>query len=457
MNPAQPPLLLGPADLAEASVRERRARRLGALAKRRRANAWGRLAANIMAAGLAAAIFNTPAPLVWVGMFVLVVLIDRAAFVHLGARCDAGDPPPRMPWFIAWTALQSSYANALSVILWFVPHESGPTMAVMFLCGSLANTATTMRNSPALAAAAIGPTMAYLVGLPIAQFALGGGGDGADLVPLIGAVLLLVWGFRLWKSLLTFDQANAQAEASASRERQAAAAAAAAKTDVIQRMNDELRTPLAALQGAAEYLRRVASSPQARAHLANLKQASDGLQLVLDDISALERSDALASDPAPADPRELARGIVSSFRAAAQDKNLELFLDIAPDAPSLVAVDSARLRQILSNLVSNAVRYTSHGGVRVTLAANASETPGIMRLRFEVSDTGRGLSRAHLAVLFGRNRSSVGEGQGLAISLRLARLMDASLTAKSELGQGAVFTLALDAPVVAGAEARSAA
>ncbi len=114
-----------------------------------------------------------------------------------------------------------------------------------------------------------------------------------------------------------------------------------------------------------------------------------------------------------------------------------------------------RVRQILFNLVSNAVKFTHHGGVRIRLQAQASDQPERVRLGFLVADTGIGMSRSHLAVLFNRERvaanSSAGKGPGLglAISLRLARLMGGRIGAKSELGGGSSFSLVLEAPMLA--------
>jgi signal transduction histidine kinase len=236
------------------------------------------------------------------------------------------------------------------------------------------------------------------------------------------------------------------------RERQSAAAAAAAKSDMIQRMNDELRTPMTALIGAAEHLRRAAATPQARAHIATLVQAGEVLKLVLDDLSDLDRLEngRLRIQLRASDPREVLRGVVSAFRAAAQDKNLELFLDVAADVPARVEIDAARVRQVLFNLLANAVRYTNHGGVRIRLAATPG-ADGRARLTFTVADTGAGMSRAQLAMVLGREKvcsGGEGPGLGLAISLRLARLMGGQISARSELGQGSVFSFALDARVV---------
>jgi two-component system capsular synthesis sensor histidine kinase RcsC len=218
-------------------------------------------------------------------------------------------------------------------------------------------------------------------------------------------------------------------------------------------MNDELRTPMTALAGASEHLRRAAQSSQARAHIATIVQASEVLKLVLNDLSDLDRLEngQLRIEARAADPREILRGVMSAFRAAAQDKNLELFVDIDPRTPPLVEIDAGRVRQVLFNLLANAIRYTAHGGVRVRLQTQAIDAAKT-RLTFMVADTGAGMSRSQLALIFGRERLSAegeGPGLGLAISLRLAKLMGGTLSARSELGEGSVFAFTLDAPIAA--------
>ncbi len=452
LNTAPLPLLLGPADREAPALQARRAHALAVIARARIENAWLRFAATALAAIISWGVFESIIALYWTAGLAIVIFADRQFHVHQLKRCKTGDPPAHMPWMIAWTAVQSAYGNGLAAILWFTPLAVGQTLSAIFLCCSLANAAATLRRSPPLAMAGLAPTIAYLLGLPIAEFVLAGADNTFHLVPLIGALLLLAWGTKLWQTLLSSDAALAHAEASALRERQAAAAAAAAKTDTIRRMNDELRTPMAALIGAGEHLRRAAATSAARAHIATIVEAGEVLQLVLADLSDLDRLEngEVRIEPKRVDPRELARGVVSAFRAPAQDKQLELFLDIAPQTPHCVEIDAARVRQILFNVLANAVRYTGQGGVRVRLTAEPAETPGRTRLVFEVADTGCGMSRSQLALIFGRVRLGPdGPGLGLSISLRLARLMGGELTARSELNQGALVTFKLDAPVVA--------
>lgn len=453
-----PPPAADPGEWAQTQAKRTRA--LMAVSRSRVGNAWLRIAASAIAAVVATSLTGDVWPLVWLVGLAIVVIIDRVLHQRLLKRCEANGAPKSLRMLVVLTAAGSLYGNILAALLWFAPYVPGETLAVMYLCGGLANAAATLRSSPPLAMAGLGPTIAFLLGLPILEYALGGAQNPLHLMPLIGGLLLLGFGVNLWRSLLASDVAQAQAEVAALRERQAAAAAAAAKSDVIQRINAEFRTPMSALIGAAEHLRRAAASPQARAHISTLVQASEVLKLVLDDFADLDRLEngCLPIKTKATDPRELVRSVVSAFRVAAQDKNLELFLDIAPDTPTLVTIDTLRVRQVLFNLLANAVRYTQHGGIRVRLTAQATDAERV-RLNFVVADTGPGMSRSQLAVIFGRTRVTAegkGPGLGLAISMRLAQLMHGQLTARSELGQGSVFSFVIEASIAVASD-RSAA
>jgi signal transduction histidine kinase len=447
--------LVQPAPSPPTAADAKRVRALTAVAHARLAHAWLRIGACAIVTIVSLSVVGNLWPLGWYFGLVAVVLTDRAIFQRVLTQCEVGAPPTRLRGLVAWTLLQSIYGTSLAALLWFAPYVPGETLAALYICGGLANAAATLRASPALSMAGAGPAIAFLLGLPLADYLIGGARNPLDLLPLVAGLLLLGFGVSLWRTLLASDAAQASAEAAAMRERQAAAAAAVAKSDMVRRMNDELRTPMAALIGAAEHLRRVAATPQARAHIATLAQAGEVLKLVLDDLSDLDRLEngQLRIEPAQADPRALVRGVVSAFRAAAQDKNLELFLDIAPEAPAQATLDAARVRQVMFNLLANAVRFTAHGGVRVRLGAQPAEN-GRTRLTFIVADTGEGMPRAQLASILNRDRLSTegkGPGLGLAISLRLARLMGGKISARSEPGQGSVFSFALDVSASAAA------
>ena len=440
--------------------RAKRARALANVGRARKANMWLRLGSCVIVAAVATSVIGNAWPVFWVIGLTPVILFDGWIFGRLLKLCQAGEAPRSIPRTIIWTVAQSVYGNLIAVMLWFSPYVPGETLAIIYIFGGLANAAATLRSSVSLSIAGAGSTIAFLLGLPLADYLLNGARNPLDLMPLMGGLLLLAFGVNLWKSLLASDAAQLEAETAVLRERQAAAAAAAAKSSVIQRMNDELRTPMSALTGAAEHLRRAAQSPQARAHIATIVQAGEVLRLVLNDLSDLDRLEngQLRIEAQPTDPREVLRAVVSAFRAAAQDKDLELFVDVDPETPASLEIDAARVRQVLFNLLANAIRFTTHGGVRVRMSAQAIGG-GIARLSVIVADTGAGMSRSQLALIFGRERlcaEGEGPGLGLAISLRLAKLMGGKLSAKSELGEGSVFSFSLDAPIAA-AKASSAA
>jgi signal transduction histidine kinase len=433
-------------------------RALTAVARARAGNALMRIAACAIAALVATAILGDYSALIWFAGLVVVLSFDHIIFARTLRACEAGEPPALWK-LIAWTATQSTYGNILGALLWFAKYMHGEMLATLYLVAGLANAAATLRSSRALSAAGAGPTTAYLVALPLIDYFFMNGQNPLDLLPLIGVAMLIGFGVQLWRKLIQSDAATAQAEAAVLRERQAAAAAAAAKSDTIRCMKDELRTPVTALSGAAEHLRRAAASPQARAQIGAIVHASEVLKLVLDDLSDLDQLEngQVRIEPGPADPREIARGVVSSFRTAAQDKGLELFLDIDADAPACVEIDARRVRQILFNLVANAVRFTKNGGVRVRFQAQPGARRDRIRLGFVIADTGMGMSRSQLAlVLAGERHAAMGQGLGLAISLRLARLMGGKIGGKSELGEGSVFSFVIEAPLASAASQSAA-
>jgi signal transduction histidine kinase len=432
--------------IVAASVREPvfEVRGLGAIARARVENAGIRLMACAISAAVAASVLGTPLPLIWLAGFALVIWRERAIHVRLAARLAAGDTIPSAP-LLAWTVFQSAYGNLLAVMLWWSPESVGATLAVVYLCGGLANAAATLRPSNALALAGAGPTIACLLGLPILDFFFIGEQNSLDLTPLVAALLLLGVGVNLWRSLVASDAAIAQAEIAHQREQRAAAAAAHAKSEMIARMNGELRAPLAALGGGVEHLRRVASTPGARAHAGALAQAAQALSSALDEVS--DEVAAAAGASHSTDLRALMNGVANAFRPAIDNKRLELFVDIAPNTPARVEIDAIRVQRILFNLLSNAIRYTAHGGVRLRVSAAPLEGERV-RLQFAVIDTGAGLSRSQLALISGRARSAENvRGAGLSICLRLAKTMGARLSARSEFGAGSAFALTLEAPI----------
>jgi signal transduction histidine kinase len=420
------------------------ARGLAAVARARTESGGVRLLATTIAAAVSASVLASAWPLAWLAGAVLVISTDRAIFGRIGRRLASG-ADVSAPDLLAWTTFQSTFGNLLAVMLWFAPDKVGVALAVAYLCGGLLNAAATLRPSTPLAIAGAGPTVAFLLGLPVIDFLFVAPRSSLELAPLVAALLLLGFGINLWRSLAASDRAVLAAEAAHAREQRAAAVAASARAELAARVQAELRGPMAALTGAIEQLRRAATTPGARLHAGGLAAIEDALAAALASACAAEGSEA-TTQRRPTNLRSLVYGVANAFRPAAEDKRLEIVVDVVDDAPQMVEIDAISVQRILFSLMSNAVRCTSHGGVRLRVCVTAAQPTDHVRLQFVVIDTGAGLSRSQLA-LIAEKRGPEDRSGGLAVCLRLAAAMGAKLSARSELGAGSAFGLTLDARV----------
>ena len=237
--------------------------------------------------------------------------------------------------------------------------------------------------------------------------------------------------------------------------RERAEAGAAAKADFLANMTHELRTPLNAIVGFSDILKDSHDLVERDARHARLiSEASATLLVVVNDVldfSKLE-SGALELDPQPFDPLAMARSVAMLVedQAAARGLTLEV---IGQGEGGRLHGDGARLRQVVLNLISNALKFTSHGGVTVTVAQSAGDG-GQRRLRVAVRDTGIGIAEGQLDAIFERfNQADVsvsrrfgGTGLGLAICRRIVGLMGGRIGVESQPGQGSTFWFELELP-----------
>lgn len=229
--------------------------------------------------------------------------------------------------------------------------------------------------------------------------------------------------------------------------RDKANALAKSKGLFLARMSHEIRTPMNGVLGFAELLSRSKLAPEQQRHTDLILESGKSLQTLLNDILDLSKIEAgkVEINPGPVDIYHLIYRVTQMAEPAAREKGISVAYDTAYDLPRHVLVDALRLRQVLGNLMSNAVRFTDEGGV--SLSASCVEG----RLRFSVCDTGTGITAQIIENIFDpftqesqhATSSRGGTGLGLAISQQLAELMGGRLTVRSEPGEGSVFTLTL--------------
>jgi two-component system capsular synthesis sensor histidine kinase RcsC len=229
-------------------------------------------------------------------------------------------------------------------------------------------------------------------------------------------------------------------------------------------MSHEIRTPLYGVLGSLELLSLTALDTQQHQQVERIRGASHQLLQIISDVLDITRIEAgqLQINIEPFDPVMLVEDCVAAFAAMAQRKGLLLFSCVAPDTPSAVMGDVQHVRQILNNLISNAVKFTQAGHVIVRLHA-ASEEADCHALRFQVVDSGIGITREQQVDLFkpfylvhADNHTVRGAGLGLSICDRLARLMDSQVQVVSEPGLGSSFSFELALGRVDGAESHPA-
>ena len=253
---------------------------------------------------------------------------------------------------------------------------------------------------------------------------------------------------RLIDHLTTaIDQALMQAEA-AEQAREEAREASLAKSTFLATMSHEIRTPMNGVLGMAQLLQRSEMTPLQRQQVETIIKSGEFLMGILNDVLDLSKIDAGRMEiyKAPCDLRGLLAEMEAFWGPNAVERGLALSIDMAADAPDFAAMDPRRVRQILFNLVGNALKFTEEGGISVTLTCEDGET-----LAFAVSDTGVGIAEEDVPHLFEMFRQAdasdvrrfAGTGMGLAICHQLAELMGGSISVESTLGRGSTFTLRL--------------
>jgi signal transduction histidine kinase len=423
--------------------------------------------------------FYQTAPVWMTGVVLAIQIIAQFSFdrVRAGFRADPEAAERAMIWarrYAAVTAL-SGATWGVGALLW-LPTASfahGFFYALVIAALSMATAMTRATYPPAVfvyTAAACGPALIMLlvsnqplgtvtVGLAVMFFA-----SIANLSRGVNRSYREAFRLRFENSDLVERMARAHAateqkrsEAEAAEQR--AHAANRSKSEFLDILGHEVRMPLETLASMANHLCDEPLTDRQQNLAQAIGASSMMLRRLFDDMIDFSQMEArtLELKPRSFEPTGVAKGIVRLMRARAAERGLSLELDLAPDTPPRMIGDPDRLRQVLVNLVANAIKFTETGGVILRMQPVSAPELGD-GLRFSVLDTGIGLTANARAILFegfargepgGERGRSAGMGLGLAVADRLVRLMGGQIQVDSAPGQGSTFWFLL--PVEGGA------
>lgn len=280
---------------------------------------------------------------------------------------------------------------------------------------------------------------------------------GPDSVTMIGvgvgAMMVSYGGFAVrYNSILEQARLNHLNQKRAEKLEQLARA----KDEFIANMSHELRTPLTGLMGMVDLLDKANLQKEERHYLNTAKTSAETLRIVIDDILSLSKLGAgkLELHPEMFDPNKLLSEISEMMSVGAKNKGIGLALKLPEPPLPMIIADQGRIRQVLFNLLGNAVKFTDDG--QIILSATTLEQAGDnITIRLSVEDTGVGIAAADVERLFERfaqvdsssTRAQAGTGLGLAISSELAELMDTKIEVESQPGRGSTFWLDIEVAV----------
>ncbi len=387
----------------------------------------------------------------WVMGYFIVQLLDLWVFSPInsgrterlkGFRRFAGG---------AMLMANAGYFGSLSIPLWIVGGPMGGICASMLLSAGAIYAVINAPRSRSVLALTVIPQFLYLAGTPVFM-ALFGASPGFVTAASIAVGVFAAYCLSTWQRMNDARVAESVARIEAEEKRGDAERIMASRSAFLAAVGHDLRTPISAILTGAAELERGAGDGSARAQARLISDAGFMMKALLDDLLDHAKLDAghMTVENTDFNLRDLLNQTVRLWRGPARAKGLRFRVEGASTIPVCARGDAMRVRQVLNNLISNAMKFTAEGSITLRLNAWDDELGGHAVL-IEIIDTGPGMTTNQMGRLFspfdqtadGVSARHGGTGLGLAISRQLVDLMGGRLTARSRPGEGAAFTLSL--------------
>lgn len=422
--------------------------------RRRRQALLQRLVMGAATAMIFSPLFGWVFSAAWVGVYFLIQALDLLIFAPITSGRTERMGAVRAAAGIGMLFLNALAFGSLSIPLWLTGGPMGGVCAVVLAASGAIYGVINSPRSRTVLTITLTPHFLYMAATPLWMLWYGAAPSFAAAV----AVAFAVFGaycLSTWNRMNQAAEAESRARLEADRKREEAERIMAGRTAFLASVGHDLRTPISAIMTGAAELERGATDGVARAQAALISDAGVMMKALLDDLLDHAKLDAgrMTVESVDFNLRGLIAQTLMFWQGEARARGLTLRVEGAASIPSGVRGDPMRLRQVLNNLISNAMKFTAQGSVTLRLKAWVEE-PSSHAVLIEIVDTGPGMTEDQLGRLFtpfdqtadGVSARHGGTGLGLSISRDLVGLMGGRLTARSRPGQGAAFTVSLVMP-----------
>ncbi|MBL0948749.1 ATP-binding protein [Brevundimonas sp.] len=390
----------------------------------------------------------------WVAGYFLVQVLDLWVFGPVNGGRTESFGPLRFSAASAMLVLNAAYFGSLSVPLWLVGGPMGGVCAAILLSSGAIYAVVNAPRSRTVLALSITPQFLYLAATPVFMVIFGASAAFATAVA-IAITVFMAYCLSTWLRMETSRKAEAAARLDAERRRVEAERVMESRQAFLAAVGHDLRTPISAILAGAGVLQEGAGDWTARNQAQLITDAGLMMKSLLDDLLDHAKIEAggMTVEVNDFNLRSLIAQTARLWQGPIASKGLKLRIEGSAHVPARVRGDAMRLRQVLNNLISNAVKFTDSGSITLKLTVWDEEPSGHAML-IEVRDTGPGMTSAQITRLFqpfdqtaeGVSARHGGTGLGLAISRHLTELMGGRLTARSHPGTGSSFTVAISFP-----------